>query len=84
MTLNEQPLLTAYTVLEYLMLNTDRIVSKNGLPIIYTPKILTGQQCHRGFCWSLACAAEPLKLIRTVRGQGYVISATQRPSVADA
>ena len=87
-TLNEQPLeLTAfeYRVLEYLMLNTDRIVSKNELTDhLYAQDFDRDSNVIEVFVGRLRKKTEPLKLIRTVRGQGYVISATQRPSVADA
>ena len=87
-TLNEQPLeLTAFEsrVLEYLMLNTDRIVSKNELTDhLYAQDFDRDSNVIEVFVGRLRKKTEPPKLIRTVRGQGYVISAIQRPSVADA
>ena len=87
-TLNSQPLeLTAfeYRVLEYLMLNTDRIVSKNELTEhLYAQDFDRDSNVIEVFVGRLRKKTEPMKLIRTVRGQGYLISAAEHSGSADA
>ncbi|NCF32110.1 MAG: response regulator [Proteobacteria bacterium] len=74
-----------YRVLEYLMLNTDRIVSKNELTEhLYAQDFDRDSNVIEVFVGRLRRKLEPLKLIRTVRGQGYLLSATENNSVADA
>lgn len=86
--LHDKPLeLTAfeYRVLEYLMLNTERIVSKSELTEhLYAQDFDRDSNVIEVFVGRLRKKIEPLKLIRTVRGQGYLVSLAQHSSSADA
>jgi two-component system response regulator PhoP len=67
------------------MLNTDRIVSKNELTEhLYAQDFDRDSNVIEVFVGRLRRKLEPLKLIRTVRGQGYLLSTTENNSVADA
>ena len=86
--LHDKPLeLTAfeYRVLEYLMLNTERIVSKSELTEhLYAQDFDRDSNVIEVFVGRLRKKIEPLKLIRTVRGQGYLVSVAQHSSASDA
>ena len=86
--LHDKPLeLTAfeYRVLEYLMLNTERIVSKSELTEhLYAQDFDRDSNVIEVFVGRLRKKIEPLKLIRAVRGQGYLVSVAQHSSASDA
>ena len=77
-TLNETAMdLTAfeYRVLEYLILNADRIVSKNELTEhLYAQDFDRDSNVIEVFVGRLRRKLEPLKLIQTVRGRGYQLN----------
>ena len=61
-----------YRVLEHLMLNADRIVSKNELTEhLYAQDFDRDSNVIEVFVGRLRRKLEPLKLIQTVRGRGY-------------
>jgi len=87
-TLNDKPMdLTAfeYRVLEYLMLNADRIVSKNELTEhLYAQDFDRDSNVIEVFVGRLRRKLEPLKLIQTVRGRGYQLKSGAHADALDS
>lgn len=87
-TLNETAMdLTAfeYRVLEYLILNADRIVSKNELTEhLYAQDFDRDSNVIEVFVGRLRRKLEPLKLIQTVRGRGYQLNSGGRSDALGA
>ena len=74
-----------YRVLEHLMLNADRIVSKNELTEhLYAQDFDRDSNVIEVFVGRLRRKLEPLKLIQTVRGRGYQLNPGAHCDALDA